>query len=198
MFDFFKKLMLARQVQIEKGSMLLLGQRMLILPALTFVYLQKAANDKEMINKYIYYCCKLADVLGFTKGIQERYGLKHENLIKWMMDVAMLAGWGKFEIISMDTEKLTMVAHVKNSAVASLFGPSKFPIDHAIRGFIAGASEALYKKPIDTIETKCQAMGNQYCEFITKPTKDFDFNNSLVKGQIDKIGIDIKKIKNIL
>jgi len=197
MFDVFKKLMFARQIQIEKGSLIILGQRMLILPALTFVYLQKVAPNKELMNKFIYYSCKLADVKGFASGIREKYGLTEEKLTKWMFDVAMLAGWGQFDLLSIDKEKLTMIFHVKNSPVSILFKHSTSPVDHAIRGFIAGASETLYKKPIDTIEIKCQGMGDQYCEFITKPTKEFDFNDSLVKSQLDIKGVIAKEIKKI-
>ena len=64
--------------------------------------------------------------------------------------------------------------HIVNSPVVkSLKERTNFPVDHIARGLHAGAAEVIFKCSMDAVETKCQAMGDQYCEFILKPTEEW-------------------------
>lgn len=180
---------------MEKGEILLLGQRMIMAPAVTFYYLEHALPQNELSNKLIYYACKLANTDGYAKGLFEHYNLKGEKLLQWMANSAQLAGWGEFNVINIDRENKRTVMHVNNSAIAQLFKNSKEPVDHIVRGYSAGVASLVFEDNIDFVETKCAAMGDKYCEFISKPTKDFDFSSELVSNQLDESGEIEKRLR---
>lgn len=191
MFDVVKKLMFAKQIQLEKGCITLLGQRMVMAPASTFVYLQKLGKEceqEELINKLIYYACKVAGYKGFAKKIIEKYNLHGSKFIKWQTDVAMLGGWGGVKHIETVIGKKYSIVHFSNSPIAKLFGHSKNAVDHAIRGYTASVAELAFKEPSETIETQCQAMGHKCCEIVSKPRKNFNPNDEIVKKQLDLSG----------
>jgi predicted hydrocarbon binding protein len=184
MFDIVKKLLLARQFEMEKGKIIVLGQPVVITPAWVFVYLLKTSKDKAKMGRLIYLATKFADLRGFSKAITEKYGFKRHELIKWMKDIAELAGWGQINIRKIDTKEKIVIGYVLNSPLPALYGPSKFPVDHVFRGLTAGALEIVFQEQTECIETQCIAMGNNCCEFIIKPRKQFSFTDPKVKEQI--------------
>jgi predicted hydrocarbon binding protein len=199
MFDLAKKLMMARQIKMDKGSLILLEQKMVMCPAVTFVFLPSLVGDND-IGKHIYYACKLADEQGFTKGIRKRYGLEGGKLIQWMANIAMLGGWGDIQVMKLDMKQKRAIVQARNSPIALQYPPSKsskVPVDHIMRGYMAGAAEVAFGTPTDFIETKCQAMGDPHCEFIAKPTDEFDKSDPRVQSQLDLTGEILSKISRI-
>lgn len=198
MFDIVKKLMMARQITMEKGEIRLLGQRMIMAPAITFYYLQNIFSSNELSNKMMYYTCKVTNTRGYASGLSEHYGLKGEKLIQWMANSSQLAGWGEFELVNFDAKQKRAIVQVKNSAVATYFKKQAIPVDHMIRGYCAGVAAMVFNdNNIDMIETKCLAKGDKICEFVGKPTKEFDFNSKLITSQLDESGEIEKKLRNI-
>ena len=180
MFNFFKKLLIARQLKVEKGSLEMLGERMLIMPAYTFSYIIKSAEDQDKIGRLIYNACKHAnnDPRGFTYDVSKKFNLKGEDLIKWMADIATTSGWGIIDIVRFDGDKKTATIMIKDSPVAKNIQGAKNPVDHPIRGYMAGAAEVVFndlstdKKSwikYDYVETKCVACGSQFCSFELMP-----------------------------
>lgn len=177
MFSFIKKLMLARQLKMEEGSIEMLGQKMVLAPAYTFACMIKNAKDVEETGRFIYSACKHVncDPGGFTYRVSRAYGLSGGDLIRWMANIATSAGWGKIKVIKVDEENKTAVVHIEDSPISKILGESKFAVDHPIRGYMAGAAEVVFNGlklsqskwvKYDYLETRCTSKGNSLCEFI--------------------------------
>ena len=55
-----------------------------------------------------------------------------------------------------------------------LKGKVKKPVDHFIRGLIAGWATASFKWDIDVIEQECSALGSDKCKFVFKKAEEID------------------------
>ncbi|MCK5023112.1 MAG: 4-vinyl reductase [Candidatus Aenigmarchaeota archaeon] len=200
MFNFVKKLMFARQFKMEKGEIEMLGQRMLIIPSYTFAYMIKNSTDPIESGKNMYHACKHVnmDDVGFTYEISEKFGIKGVDLIKWMADIATMAGFGIIKIVNIDEEKKTALVHIEDSPITEFIGQSKYPVDHAIRGYMAGAAEVVFNglgkksgewKKYDYIETKCRSLSDNICEFVLVKRDELKKSNdkkmkNLYKAQV--------------
>jgi len=102
-----------------------------------------------------------------------------------MINTFNLAGWGELEIVKNNISEKTAVFHIKNSPVAIEFLSSKKPVCHTNRGFLAGGACKVSKTEVDCVETKCIAMKNPYCEYITMPKNKLSkIYPKLVKEQL--------------
>ncbi len=182
MFEFTKKLLFARQLRLEKGSIEMLGQKMVIAPVFTFVSMIKNADNKPEVAKLIYNACKTTnkDVQGFTYRVSKLYKAEGAELIKLMASIATMAGWGEINVFKIDGEAKTAVVHIRNSLVARQTYPSKTAVDHPIRGYMAGAAEVIFNgigkrnwELFDYIETRCAATGSEFCEFVLDRRSNF-------------------------
>lgn len=182
MFEFTKKLLFARQLKLEKGSIEMLGQKMLIAPVFTFSSMIKNSNNSAEIAKIIYNACKTTnkDVQGFTYRVSKLYKAEDAELIRLMANIATMAGWGEINVVKVDAKEKTAVVHIHNSPVAEMTGQSKDPVDHPIRGYMAGAAEVVFNgvgrdkwEPFDYIETHCISSGAEFCEFVLDRRSNF-------------------------
>lgn len=200
MFSFVKKLIFARQLRMERGEIEMLGQRMLIIPSYTFAYMIKNSKNHVETGKFIYNACKHVnrDNAGFTYGVSRKFGLEGADLIKWMADIATMAGFGVIEIISIDEKEKRAVVHIEDSPIAKLVGHSKYPVDHPIRGYMAGAAEVVFNKNIknekkwqlyDYIETKCTASSDKICEFVLDKRENLKNSKDKVIRELYKMQI---------
>lgn len=88
---------------------------------------------------------------------------------KRMADILALAGWGRFEVGSLDVERRRGVITLENSAIAEMYGPSKKPVCHLLAGWIAGIASRLFGTEILCEEAACRAQGKDRCEFQLQP-----------------------------
>jgi predicted hydrocarbon binding protein len=171
MFDVFKKLLMARQIQFEKGKLELLGQPVVFVPVQMFSHLIKHTKNSQKIANLIYTGCKLASE-DFSKMMNKKYKFKtRRDFSKWLIDLFSLSGWGILTLEKLDFEGGEAIFHLKDSPVCKMYGRSDKPIDHAIRGLLAGGGHGILAKEVNAIETKCVSMGGTYCEFILKAQK---------------------------
>lgn len=197
MFDFFKKLMLARQLKIEKGVFKILEQRTVITPAWTFSYILKEAKNYWETANLIYVGCKTSTWKGFSEGFRKKFKVKHTDLPGWLKNINELAGNGVTEIIKVDYKNYKDIIKVTDSPFVETYGKSDNPIDHALRGYFAGGASAAFRVDVDCIETQCQSMGHKFCEFITmrksdllkfiKKSKETRVEKSALRRQIGEI-----------
>ena len=177
--------MLARQLKFEKGSLKLFDERIFIVPGDMLVILQKTANDEEAMAKHLYQTgirvnqtYFSAKLFGFTKD-------KPHEFAKLMTDIADATGWGIYNFIDLDFKKKQAIVNTDNTLVGKIYGYSKVPVDHLMRGFIVGSARLLFNDPtIEGIETTCIAKGDKTCTFVLKKRNEFDINSKLFKSQI--------------
>ncbi|MDP6670208.1 MAG: hypothetical protein QGI60_00135, partial [archaeon] len=89
-------------MKFEKGIISLFGRPSSLLPADSFVNIQKALEKRELEN-LIYFAGKDAGKLWF-KEMSREYKLKGRDVIKWGSDIVTLAGWGEAVIDKRDDE----------------------------------------------------------------------------------------------
>lgn len=187
MFDFVKKLMLARQLKMEKGYLEILGQRSMITPAWTFSYMLKNSKNYWETANLIYLGCKLSTQRGFSEGLFKKFNIKPKNLPTWLKNVNELAGNGATEILKIDYNNHESRIKIEDSPIVETFGKSDKPVDHPLRGYFAGGASAAFNIDVDCIEINCQSVGHRFCNFVMMPKK-----NLLKLIEVDK-NLDVDK-----
>jgi predicted hydrocarbon binding protein len=168
----FEELMLARQLSFSKGSIELLGNRVVIFNANLFSEYALRINNSPDAVALLYEAVKSSFRDGFGKSVGEKYKFSFNDYFKWMKDLAEMNGWGLFTWEGLDQETKKGALFVENSPIAKdLVGKVKNPVDHVICGFIAGGASAAFASDIDVIEKECVALGAQRCEFSLLPAK---------------------------
>ena len=172
--NIFEKLMLAKKMSFDDGAIYLLGNRVTIIQSDFFVeYSMRANNSSDKINE-LYEVAKITFRDSIAKSIGKAYSFTFNDFFKWMTDIAMLAGWGIVKWQMIDKNKKIGVITIEKSAVGgNLKGKVTSPVDHVIRGFIAGGASASFNIDMDAIEEECIALNASVCKFVFKPAGTF-------------------------
>lgn len=180
----FKKFLLSRQVEMEKGKFSIAGVRQVSTPVSTMVNVQE-----EIIKKLGNDGAKILYMAGKIGGrelvtiISKKTGLSGSKMIDALtVGCTEMMGWGIVTVISCDLKKHTISFKVEDSPLSVLRHPSAFC--HLERGQIAGAIEAIFNHKVDCIEVRCRSMGHHFCQFDIKPTEEFDPKDRLVQEQL--------------
>jgi len=193
MYDIVKKLLFARELNLEKGKISLLGHTIIMAPVSSFIELRKQLS-KIGAAALLYRSCKESGI-GYMDTLIKKFSMKRSrDLIEWGMNTISLAGWGEVEVINFNEDKKMSIARLKESAFARNYGRSKEPVDDIFRAYFAATGVIVFKTNVDVIETKCISMGNNVCEFLLKPAKEFDLSDKFVLKQLDIINPAIKKL----
>ena len=154
----------------DKGELRYFGKRLCIHRVEFIVGLKKAMANVmgEMGAKAVLRRVAKAGGLDSVQAIKDTYGVekKVERITgrgKAIIERTwILFGYGaaEFKILS-DKE---FVLTVKNSYESSGLSSSK-PMCYITEGFLEGVFEGLFGKKVRCRETKCIAMGDEYCEF---------------------------------
>lgn len=186
MFGIVKKLLMARQIKFEESEITLFKQRIIMMPAYSYITLQKEL-EKRKVDKVVYKAMKELGIQ-WTNDLKVNYKMSPNDIVKWGINVLSLAGWGTSSIIKNDPKNKLVIMRLKNSSMAHTYkkkyGKSKIPVDHAFRGMAAGTFAAIFRSDIDAIETKCIASGSNTCEFLIKERSKFNLKDKEIAAQI--------------
>ena len=184
MFDFVKKLMLSREINFDKGKILLLNEPICLMPMKTIVdIIDLTKNDQKNI---LYSAGKISGQDWFVK-IKTRFYAKKmpiKDVIEWGNNIIAMAGYGVSILEKFDEQNKEIVFRLENSTVCELIGRTAKPLDHLYRGYVAGAGTVMFNEECEALEIKCKATGSPYCEFLVKPAGMFDNKNPLFKEQV--------------
>jgi len=193
MYDIVKKLLFARQLNLEKGKISLLGHTIVMVPVSSFIELRKQLS-KIGAAALLYTACKESG-LGYMDTIIKKFSMKNpRELIEWGMNTISLAGWGSVDIINFDEKSKRAIVRLNESEFAKNYGNSKEPVDDVFRAYCAATATVVFKTDMDVIEIKCLSMGNSVCEFIVKPAKEFDLSKKFILKQFQVSNKTIKKL----
>ena len=177
MFDFTKKMMFARQFKLEKGRVFLLNTRISFFQPSTFAFMIINSINREQLLRQMYYSAKKSFSQTFINYVKIKFKTKPRELIEIMFNLAMMAGWGDWTLVKFNESQKSSIIQVRNSPVSEIIKEEKIitkcPVDALARGMHAGSAAVIFKDEVDAVETKCVAMGDRYCEFILKPTKEW-------------------------
>jgi predicted hydrocarbon binding protein len=185
MFDFFKKLLMSRQMTFERGQ-IKIGDDVAIMvsgEALVHVTDSLLKVMKEEGARQIYLASKEGGkALG--RSFRKRFGVSDVKLANLLRNLAEMGGWGQFEFININVKGKSLICHVTNSPFAKLTTNRGQKVCHMIRGLLAGGAAVGFNKDVECVETMCIADGSHLCEFIVKPVGKFDRRDDLVKKQL--------------
>lgn len=97
--------------------------------------------------------------------LAKRYGLSGESLVKALIQASKALGWGVVEDAKLDVSRPFCKVKIRYCFEAIMKGLRKDKACHWTRGFLAGALSRIVGKPMEAIEVKCAAVGDECCEF---------------------------------
>jgi predicted hydrocarbon binding protein len=171
----FERFMLNNQIAFTDGSIYLMKNRKILVDTRVLANIILTIEDLDNVSYKIYNSIKEDFFSGAAKDMGHNFSFSFNDYFKWLTNIAMLEGWGKFSWKDLNEEKKSGIILVEDSALANILkGKAKKPVDHFIRGFIAGGASASLKADIDVVETECHALGSDKCVFIFKKTEEID------------------------
>lgn len=177
------KLLIQRQLRFEAGHLILLGQRICMMPIHTIGRIQFELK-KYGAENIIYHTTKESGFdwwSGMTKTFKTT---KIGEMLDWGVKIMSLAGWGNLTITKIDIENKEIFYTLENSSVANYLGKTGEAEDHIFRGYLAGSNKYFFGVESEAIETKCASKGDPRCVIVTKPKGKFDIKNPEVKKQL--------------
>ncbi len=185
MLKIFADLLMHGEIKIERGTFILFNQKVALVPQTFFIELTKNAIGNPERTIELYETAKKIMWEVFAPKFKDRYKLPANNVVDWMKNIGELGGWGQFEIVDYDEKRKRAIVRIKDASIGSALKPSSEPVDHVIRGFMAGVASFLFNSDVDYVETKCVAKGDPFCEFIAKQKNEFLKEDlSFTRGQI--------------
>jgi len=106
-----------------------------------------------------------------ARKLRESYGLSGRELVETFLSLQVAAGWFNYEV-SLDEEgTISSIRLYENFECLPLSRRSKKPVSQLVRGALAGVLEEAYGRRFDVVEVKCLAKGDEYCEFVVRPSR---------------------------
>ena len=101
----------------------------------------------------------------YAKYLSEKYSVKGDELISTIVQASKAIGWGIVEIRNIDFKDLSGTIIIKECFEALAREKKSYKVCHWIRGFVAGFLSLVFSQPVEAVETKCLAVGDEHCEF---------------------------------
>ncbi len=155
----------------NKGDIMLKGQRFIMMGVKYFPY---GLGGKNSLRPVLY---QLGERMGekFFEHYKDLSGDKSQA-IEMVFGMAVFQGFGTFEIMDEDEDKITIRFHNSfevASYKANTNENSDSPVCHMTRGILGGIYSSYFGKRVSVKETACAAMGNQdFCEFEVEVPKE--------------------------
>ncbi|MDE1823188.1 MAG: 4-vinyl reductase [Candidatus Micrarchaeota archaeon] len=168
--NFFEMLIMSKRMSFEDGTVTLYGENVLIIPAPNIVKYICMAGANQGNGRDMYSRAKAA-TLEYKQDLVKAY--KSGGGMSWIINTINLYGLGKATYQGASNSLPAGVIILENSPFAH--NPdckAGAPIDHVLRGIIAGMASAIFNKDFDTIELKCAAAGGDSCKIIIDSKKN--------------------------
>ena len=181
--SFYDKFVFTNGLKYKHNNLYLLNLPFVIIPTDALVSI---ANLQDVdTNKEIYYAVKKSIKGALRKEFQIDFGVEGERGLEFMEAYFTASGWGQLNRTNLDFEKKHALVSVLNSAVAKNSKKSKIPVDTFLRAFLAGIFTIYFKHDVDCVETNCEAVSGNRCNFVIKPLEEFNFEKKLTRSQLD-------------
>lgn len=177
---FYDRFIFSNTLRFRHNNFFLVDIPFLIMP--NDIIAGVLCNEDAEFSRLLYWHVKDSVQKNLCKRFDVGFGLKNGNLVRFIEDFISYSGWGKLQTMDLDFKKKRAIIHLRDNPFA--VNHSKKPIDHVMRGILAGFFSGLFNEEMDCVETKCCSCGKENCEFILKKAKDFDFSNQEVRRQL--------------
>jgi len=156
--------MLPKPTGDEEPEIKLLGRRVIVLRAGTFVDIQKSVeNLLGEEAQALFYEAGIRAGRGSAKVQLEKWGERGEDFIKKWGKFYTSVGWLKIEKININKQNKQI--RIKKSFIADEYGESDKPVCHFLAGFFVGVFKEVFSEELTCEETMCTAKGDPCCEF---------------------------------
>ncbi len=150
----------------EQGRLSFKEVRYLLIRPETLVDFQKAVEAElgERTGELIY-------LGGYTGGslssrrYKEVFGYSDAEIVGFMCRMGGQIGWGRFELLELDSEAGRLVVRVHGSPFAEAYGTADHGVCHFIRGVLAGLGAGIFDAEVEAMENQCAARGDPHCQF---------------------------------
>lgn len=100
-----------------------------------------------------------------AKRLKEMYGVEDMDLILAFAQAERATGWGIMEFQDIDFKRCSGTVIVKECFEAAAWRRKPDKACHWTRGILAGFMSSVFNKPVESVEVKCLATGDEHCEF---------------------------------
>ncbi len=167
---------LCKSLSYEDGKLLHYGKRMLLIPFSWLINLQKEIEN-ILGPDGAYVLIKNASYKGgleMAKDIERFFkDLPPEQKIAAFLKLGNITGWGKLSLEKFQLDPLEVVIKSEHSYVEGAYegeseGKCYFSslVTSAVEQYVKNVGNIDYE--IETVETKCIAMGDPYCELVIR------------------------------
>lgn len=164
MIDIVTSLLLSKNLEFEEGEIKLLGQNVSLLPCEVYVNLFKVLSQSGKEDIF-YQSGKDAAFSWFSNFIEVANKRDTNDLLTFLPKFLNVLAYGKVSFVKSDVKNLKFEISLENPLFPSHYGVSTKPVDLIFSGILAGAIKAIYKKEVNSKETKCVAQGFDRCYF---------------------------------
>ncbi len=164
--------LLSVRISTKDGHILIKGDRVAMVPTEMFTELYLGFSKvmgKAGAATAFYFGAKESGHVLYDIGMK-LYGEKNikseVRFPKILDELLSIAGYGRCEVEKVDFTNVEVVIRLKGLLTSSGIEGSDVPVCHAERGAMTGIVESITGKQLVGKEVKCQAMGDDYCEFV--------------------------------
>ncbi|MDO8428548.1 MAG: hypothetical protein Q7S92_05025 [Candidatus Diapherotrites archaeon] len=143
-------------------------------------------NEEAPYVQSLYYWVKHSTFNNLTKEFLTGSDLNSKKVLDFFETYFSASGFGLLQNVDLDLEhKHAIVVLVNNPLQGRLNFVSQLPLDHFMRGVLAGLFSKSLNSNVDCLETQCSVFNKfNACRFVIKPLNEFDFQNPEVRRQI--------------
>jgi len=162
-------------IHLQEGRLYLWNNPFLFIPLTSFALLQHSIIEQfgEDGAKLIY---RLGKIQGknSTQVFIKRFGYKPtKDNFGYFVDGSTLVGMGTMNLVEYDLDAKTAVISCSDSTFAKahrdMFNNVDSPVDHYMRGILAGGTEPVVDHLQGCYETTCIGKGDDKCEYHIEP-----------------------------
>lgn len=174
----YLKVFASLRMKPRDGHILFKGERLIVTPPDTYSKLYERLT--EIIGKggaasALYISAKESSVSVYRLMLNlydEEFIKSEETFAKSLDSMMSVVGYGKPEVVKVDFSKPEVIIRVRGFITSSGVDHSDVPVCQIERGVLTGIIECITGKSCDGQEVKCQAMGDEYCEFVITGRED--------------------------
>lgn len=157
-------LMISSKLNFQDGRISLYGDDIIIFPPQSVIAYLSQAQDSSYAKAF--YATAKEAMLESRDVLLKEY--KRSNSAEWICNIVNLYGQGRVKYESLDGA-ISGIIMVEDSFLAGVAGNPK-PMDHILRGIIAGLASIISGENFDAVEIECSANGCKNCRIALDKT----------------------------
>lgn len=146
----------------------LLGQNVMLIPRSLFPKLIGIYADNPELERGIYDMMH-DTVYEFCASFDDKQDLSPAELLRILMRLTKLNGYGHIEINDYAIEDTTAAFYVRNLPSEDMEHERAFKGDTYWAGMLAGGMSYVFQQEVNALETQCVLEGAPSCRFIVAP-----------------------------